>query len=323
MKIAITPAARREAERRKIDIFAIQPTGVGGYVQLQDVLQLSVKQEPGSKRRVTALAREIARQNRILLEEVSLEAGGRITKADVLRCLHHKSAGREIPHSEMRRVIARRMTTSITQVPQYTMFGEYDASVLFENLRIYKDAMLAAGEAKPTITDLLIYLSARALRSNDLLNSSFYEDMVVVHPKINIGLAVALEDGLIVPTIRAADEKTLREITKERAMLVQKAHKGRLTPDDYSGGTFTITNLGQFPVQFSTPIINQPESAILGVGMIAEKPVAYKGRIEIRKMLGISLTCDHRHIDGVVAARFLHDFSRLLEEPLTSMQMCN
>ena len=154
MKIAITPAARREAEHRKIDILTIQPTGVGGYVQLRDVLQSSAKQELGSKRRVTALAREIARQNRIKLEDIPFQNGARITKADVLRYRNRKSVGREIPHSEMRRVIARRMTKSITEVPQYTMFGEYDASVLYENLRIYKESMIASGDVKPTFTDL-------------------------------------------------------------------------------------------------------------------------------------------------------------------------
>lgn len=323
MKVAITPAARREAERRGIKIHRIHPTGMGGYVQLRDVQSCSAEPETASKRRVTALAREIARRNRILIEDVPTRTGIRVTKADVLLYLKRKLAGREVPHSEMRRVIARRMTMSITQVPQYTMFGEYDVTELLESLRKYVAIMQASGEAKPTFTDFLIYLLARALRSNDLLNSTFFEDKVVVHPQINVGIAVALEDGLIVPTIKCADEKTLPEITNERAALVQRARMGRLMPDEYSGGTFTITNLGRFPVQFSTPIINQPESAILGVGIIAEKPVVYRGRIEIRKMLSISLTCDHRHIDGAAAAKFLLDFSRLLEQPLTNEQMRN
>lgn len=323
MKIAITPAAQREAERRKIDIRQIHPTGVGGYVQLRDVQHYSARPDAAGKRRVTSLAREIARCNRILIDDVPAQTDARVTKADVLLYLKRKTVGREIPHSEMRRVIARRMTKSISEAPQYTMFGEYDVTALFDSLRGYAERMRASGEVKPTFTDVLIYFAARALQSNDILNSTYSEDKITIHPHINVGIAVALEDGLIVPNIKHADEKILPEITKERAILVQKARKGRLAPDDYSGGTFTITNLGQYPVQFSTPIINQPESAILGVGMITEKPVVYRGKIEIRKMLSISLTCDHRHIDGATAAGFLLDFSRLLEQPLTSEQMCN
>jgi len=323
MNIAMTPAARREAEIRMMDIRKIRPTGVGGYIQLQDVLQFGAKPDFRNKRHVTALAREIANRNRMMIDDVPSQNSARVTKADVLLYLKRKSVGREIPHSEMRRVIARRMTKSISEAPQYTMFGEYDVTELIESLRNYVEIMRVAGDVKPTVSDLLIYLVARTLRRNDILNSSYSQDKVIIHPHINIGIAVALEDGLIVPNIKDADEKPLREITRERAMLVQKARKGRLLPDDYSGGTFTITNLGQFPVQYSTPIINQPESAILGVGMIAEKPAVYNGQIEIRKMLSISLTCDHRHIDGAVAARFLKDFMQLLEQPLTNEQMCN
>lgn len=323
MKVAITPAARREAERRKIDIRQIQPTGMNGYVQLMDVQRFSAQPDAGRRRRVTALAREIANRNRITLADIPVQDGMRVTKADVLGFMNRRKAGRDIPHSEMRRVIARRMTKSISEAPQYTVFGEYDATALSESLSVYVETMRAAGDVKPTFSDLMVYIASRALRSNDILNSTFYEDRVAVHPQINIGIAVALEDGLVVPNIKGADQKSLPEITREREALVQKARKGRLMPDDYTGGTFTITNLGQFPVQFSTPIINQPESAILGVGMMAAKPVVYNGRIEIRKMLSVSLTCDHRHIDGALAAKFLADFKKRLEQPITREQMCN
>lgn len=323
MKVAITPAARREAERRKIDIRQIQPTGADGYVQLLDVKQFHAQPDPERKRRVTALALEIANQNRVKIADIPVQGGMRVTKTDVLGFMLRRKAGREIPHSEMRRVIARRMTSSITEIPQYTIFGEYDATAISQSARAYAEIMREAGGVKPTLLDLMIYITSRALRDNEILNSTFLDDRVVVHAKINLGIAVALEDGLIVPNIKGADQKTLPEITSARAALVQKARKGRLMPDDYADGTFTITNLGQYPVQFSTPIINQPESAILGIGMMAEKPVIYQGRIEIRKMLGISLTCDHRHIDGALAARFLADIQKLLEQPITREQMFN
>jgi len=144
-----------------------------------------------------------------------------------------------------------------------------------------------------------------------------------LHPQINIGIAVALEEGLIVPNIKRADEKSLLQITRERATFVQKARANRLLPDDYTGGTFTITNLGQFPVQFSTPIINQPESAILGFGTLTEKPVVRDGRVEVGWTMGVSMTCDHRHIDGVTAAWFFTDIQMLLNQTITGEQMFN
>jgi pyruvate dehydrogenase E2 component (dihydrolipoamide acetyltransferase) len=276
-----------------------------------------------AKIRLTPLAKEIAKLHDLSIAAISPADGVRVTKADVLAYLKQKAAAREIPHSEMRRVIARRMVKSVSEVPQYTMFGEYDATALVQSLDAYAAFMREKGDVKPTLTDLLIHVTTRALMKNQILNSTFYEDRVVIHPQVHVGIAVALEDGLIVPNLKSANQKSLTEITRERFELVQKARKGRLMPDDYTGGTFTITNLGQFPVQYSTPIINQPESAILGIGMIAEKPALYNGRIEIRKMIGISLTCDHRHIDGVAAARYLTDFKGILEGYTFNEQMCN
>jgi pyruvate dehydrogenase E2 component (dihydrolipoamide acetyltransferase) len=323
MSIAMTPSARREAERRKIDIRQIQPTGIGGYIQLADVLRFSAKTDQGARFRITPLANEVAKRHNLSTGNIPAADGRRITKEDVLNLLKQSGAERTIPHSEMRRVIARRMARSISEVPQYTMFGEYDATALTESMDAYAAYMRAAGDVKPTLTDLLIYMTAQALRNNEILNSTFYEDRVVIHPQVNIGIAVALDDGLVVPNIKNADHKSLLEISRERSALVQKARKGRLLPDDYAGGTFTITNLGQFPVLYSTPIINQPESAILGVGMLADKPAVYMGRIETRKMLSISLTCDHRHIDGAKAAVFLSDFKKRMEHPEDIEQMCN
>lgn len=322
MIVAITPAARTEAARSQIDLKTIVPTGVGGYIQLSDVRQAGIRRgEPHV--RVTALAREIAKQNNLPLGEISASTGGRVTKADVLAVLNGRKREQTIPHSQIRRVIAQRMADSMREVPQYTIFSECDADVLIENMSAYKKALEQAGEVKPTLTDLLIYLVAHAIRMNPILNSSFFHDRVVVHPQINIGIAVALDDGLIVPNIKCADEKSMLQITKERATFVQKARANRLLPDDYLGGTFTITNLGQFPVQFSTPIINQPESAILGFGKLTEKPVVRNGRIEVGWTIGVSMTCDHRHIDGLTAARFFEDIQMLLNQNITREQMFN
>lgn len=320
MRVAMTPAARTEAAKRQVDLTAIIPTGVGGYIQFGDVIRAS-EQQKKPHTRVTALAREIAKQNHLSLREISASADGRVTKTDVLAMLHGRTNAREIPHSQMRRVIASRMAESMRDVPQYTIFAECDADMLIENMRKYKETLALAGEGKPTLTDLLVYQTARAIRKNSLLNSTFLEDRVIVHPQINIGIAVALEEGLIVPNIKRADEKSLLQITRERTTFVQKARANRLLPDEYAGGTFTITNLGQFPVMFSTPIINQPESAILGFGSLTQKPVVRDGCVAIGWTMGISLTCDHRHIDGVTAARFISDIQMLLNQTISGEQM--
>ncbi len=312
MRYAMTPAARREALLRQIKPEAIRPTGKGGYIQLSDVISGAQRQ---TTLRVTGLARAIAKHNNVALREIAPSVGGRITKADVLAHISGQRRGRSIPHNEMRKVIARRMVSSMTEIPQYSLFAEYDATQLAAFMLAYAREMKETGDLKPTYTDLLVKMAAMALNKNEWLNSTFYDDRVEIHPHINIGIAVALENGLIVPNIKDADKKTLNDITRERRALVDKARSGRLLPDDYTGGTFTITNLGQYPVAFSTPIINQPESAILGVGALTDKVAVIEGGIGILKMLGFSLTCDHRHIDGARGSQFLADIKALLNEP--------
>lgn len=312
MKYAITPAARREAQRKNIEIQKLKPTGLGGYIQLSDVLSFA---KAPKTLRVTALAREIAKQNNISLERINKPDGARVKKTDVLAYMASVKNGKIIPHSEMRKVIAKRMAKSMAEIPQYSMFGEYDATKLSEFMALYAEEMRKADDVKPTYSDLFVKLTARALRSHEILNSTFYEDRVEIHPHINIGIAVALDEGLVVPVIKDADKKTLCEITRERSRLVEKARKGKLLPDEYTGGTFTITNLGQFPVQYSTPIINPPESAIMGIGSLVERVVPVEGGIGVRKMLSVSLTSDHRHIDGATAARFLMEIKKYLGQP--------
>lgn len=317
----MTPAARREAARCNIDLNQLKPTGIGGYIQLSDIVMRG--HSVARPVRVTGLARVIAKENDIPVYGIRVLDGARVTKADVLSYISVRNSKRTIPHNDMRRVIAQRMSKSMVEAPQYTIFGEYDATALVESMLAYAEDMHKMCDVKPTYSDLFIKIVASALRNNEIMNSTYHEDCVEIHPYINIGFAVALEDGLIVPNIKNADVKPLFEITRERDALVKKARKGRLLPDDYTGGTFTITNLGQYPVQFSTPIINQPESAILGIGMLTDKVVPVAGGIGVRKMVSLSLTCDHRHIDGVKAAQFFAEIKRLLEHQIQREKMCN
>ena len=303
-KVMATPAARRAAKERRVDLGKITGTGESGYIQLSDVLQVRDKG-------ATPLAKAYAAYYGVDIGEI--ESAGRVTKADILRL---KDGDRTlIAVSGMRDVIARRMKESLDTAPQYTSHASVCAYALKLYLASYTEKCVARGEAKPTYSDLLIKAAAMALRGNIRLNSTFGKTQITVHKDINIGLAVALEDGLIVPNIKNPDKKTLYEITAERNRLVNKARAGKLLPEEYTGGTFTISNMGGYPVEYFTPIINLPESAILGVGTIVEKVVPVDGNIGIRPMMGISLTSDHRHIDGAVSGAFIKQLKEIIENP--------
>ena len=316
MKYAITPAAKRAAAERGIDLAKLVPTGVTGYIQLSDVLSMhsdALRLSLESKK-ATGLAKAIAAKHNIDLSLISAE--GTIRKADVLQYMQGLSRGKTIPHSAMRKVIARRMAQSMREVPQYTLFSEVEVGELCALMEAYAAKMLEVNDVKPTYSDLFIKAAALALAKHERLNSSFFDDRIEIHSSINVGLAVALGDGLIVPNIKDADRLPLIEVTRERKRLVELARGGKLPPQEYAGGTFTITNLGQYPVRFSTPIINQPESAILGIGAIEKKVVPVENdAIAIRPVVGISLTLDHRHIDGAAGAAFLAELKRLLQNP--------
>lgn len=308
-KVMATPSARRTAQERRIDLNQIIGTGDGGYIQLSDVLNVKSK---------TATPLAMAYAAYYGLDITAIGSGQRITKADVMR--YRDAAGAIIPVSGMRSMIARRMKESLDTAPQYTSHCCVCAFQLQAFLALCAEKNKARGGPKPTYTDLLIKAAAFALRDNMLLNSSFSEKQITVHQHINIGFAVALQDGLIVPNIKNADKKTLLEISVERRKLVDKARAGKLLPDEYSGGTFTISNMGGYPVEYFTPIINLPESAILGVGTIGEKVVPVDGNICIRPMMGLSLTSDHRHIDGATSGAFIKRIKEIIENP-ESMQM--
>ena len=311
-KIMATPAARAAAGDKRIELTKVHGTGVTGYIQLSDVMGYRGVS-------ATPLAQAVAEYYAVDLSKVDADAT--IHKADVLE---YKQGMRDnvIPVTGMRAVIARRMSESLTIAPQYTNFGSIGANELKKFLAVYTEANLASNGIKPTYSDLLIKAAAMALRDNMMMNSSFMETHIKIHEQINVGLAVALEDGLIVPNIKNADRLSLSEITAERKRLVDKARAGRLAPEEYSGGTFTISNMGGFPVDGFTPIINLPEAAILGVGTIADKVVPVDGNIGIMPMMSVSVTSDHRHIDGATSGMFMKRLKEILEHP-TSMEDSN
>jgi len=207
------------------------------------------------------------------------------------------------------------MTESFTSTPHFYLTIEAKATKLVELRERLLSPVEEKAEVRLTFTDILIVLLAKVLRDHSLANASCEEGRIRIWKEINIGLATAVEEGLIVPVIKRADEKGLAQIAKERKELADKAAQGRLSLEQLEGGTFTLTNLGMFGVDEFAAIINPPQSTILAVGRIAERPVVEDGEVEARPTIRLTLSLDHRVLDGAEGARFLSDLKALIEEP--------
>ncbi len=224
-------------------------------------------------------------------------------------------AGASIPMTGVRRVIAERMTQSLREAAQLTLVAEADATrfqMLREDLAAQREAALGF---RISYNDLLIRICAHALREHPRLNARLAGDQIELLDHVNIGLAVEAGQDLVVPNVKQADRKSVAEIATDLRALVQRAQGGSLALDDISGGTFTISNLGLYDVDAFTPVINPPEAAILGVGAIREKAVVVDGELAARPSVTLSLTIDHRIVDGAPGARFLQRIKQLIEQP--------
>jgi len=289
----------------------------------------------GERIRISPLARKIAEEHRIDISKVvGTGPDGRITKEDIDKEIEAKKIsipesppeiyyGKKIkttiPLKGMRKTIAQRMHQSLSVSAQVTTMAEFEVTKLVK----LRESLLRQEEmigTRITYTELFVLIISKVLKDHPLLNSSLIDNEIKIWEDINIGVAVGLgekgDEGLIVPVIKNADQKSLVELSRMTKLLAEKAQAGKLMPDDVTGGTFTLTSLGGRGVGlFQTPIINQPESAILGVGRIADKPVVRGGQIVIAPMMPCSITVDHRTIDGVVVENFLGRFQELLENP--------
>ena len=254
----------------------------------------------------TPAARKLAKERGIDLSTVKgTGPGGRITREDVEAAPRTPVAAGTLLHG-MRKSIADRMLKSLQSTAQLTITTEADVTDLVARReRLQTQFPL-------TFTDLVVEAVAGALAAHPRLRMTVEGDLAEPHGEINVGLAVALEDGLIVPVLRDADNKSLPQIAQEARELAEKARAGSLGVDEVRGGTFTVTNLGMYGVDAFTPIINQPQVAILGVGRILQKPAVYEGQIAVRWMMTLSLTFDHRIVDGAPAAAFLQDVAARL-----------
>jgi pyruvate dehydrogenase E2 component (dihydrolipoamide acetyltransferase) len=270
---------------------------------------IEAKSASGERRAVSPVARKLAAELGVNLDRVSgTGPGGRVTREDVERAAKSPQPGaaaapastpQSVPMRGMRKTIAERMHQSLRDTAQLTITSEADvtpATELRERLKREFDF---------TYTDLLIQAAARALLKHPRMNARLTGNEIVASSEANIGIAVSLDDGLIVPVIRDVASKSLREIAALSREAGEKARGGKLKLEDISGGTFTITNLGTYGIDAFTPILNTGETGILGVGRIVEKPAIYRGEMTRRAMMTLSLTFDHRVIDGAPAAQFL------------------
>jgi pyruvate dehydrogenase E2 component (dihydrolipoamide acetyltransferase) len=220
-----------------------------------------------------------------------------------------------VPLTGLRGIIAERMAASARTAARVTLVSEVDATAFVEVRTRLKDSVSEEWGFAPGYTDLLVTIVARALREHPYMNARLNGDVIERLAHVNVGVAVDAERGLLVPVLHDADTMGLRELGLHFREVVGRAREGRSLPDDLSGGTFTITNLGMFDIDAFTPIMNPPELAILGVGRIVAKPVVYEGEVAVRQMVTLSLGFDHRLVDGAPAARFLQRIKRLVEQP--------
>jgi pyruvate dehydrogenase E2 component (dihydrolipoamide acetyltransferase) len=238
-----------------------------------------------------------------------------VLTADVLASPGVEVSGGEgemLAVSRMWRVMVERVSQAWTTIPHFYLLKEANATRL---LAWHAEAQKRATE-KITVTDLLVKLVAAALRRHPRLNASWKDSAILLYPDINIGLAVAVDEGLVVPVIHRADQLGLSQLAVRRAELVAKAQAGKLSLDDLSGGTFTISNLGMYGVDAFNAIVNPPQAAILAVSRIADRVVPVHGQPAVLPMVTLSLSCDHRVVDGARGAQFLQTLADLLEDPL-------
>jgi pyruvate dehydrogenase E2 component (dihydrolipoamide acetyltransferase) len=289
------------------------------------VAQAAVRGQPHApavEAKASPIARRLAKELGVDLAALTGSGpGGRIIEDDVRLAAQNRQAtvetpdGVTVPLRGVRRLIAERMSASLREAAQLTLMREVDATELVDlRQRLNLDRQ---ADALYTVNDFLIYIVAGALREHAALNTRLEGDVIRQMAAVNIGLAVETERGLLVPVVRAADEKTLDQISRERGRLLDAIQHNRLGPDDLSGSTFSISNLGAFGVDAFTPILNPPECGLLGVGRIVPRPVVYgeQEAVVIRRMLTLSLSFDHRLVDGAPAARFLARVAAMIELP--------
>lgn len=321
-RVFISPRARRLAHDSGIDIDTLAGRGTGpeGRIVEKDVRAYVAEMGSGAVRATPLAARIAADKGIDLREVVGSGPGGRVVREDVLHAATPSPGlpsieGQVIPFTGMRKMVADAVARSAQTAPHVTLTAEIDMT---ETVKV-RGQILSDFERKHGVrvsfTDFIIKAAARAILDHPIINASLQGSEIRIPAQVNVGVAVALESGLIVPVIKDADGKSLAEVSMELKRLVEKAKAGSLGTDDITGGTFTITNLGAFGIDVFNPIITPGQSAILGVCRIVDKPVVVERRIEVRSMMNLCLSFDHRVMDGAPAAQYLQRLKTLLESP--------
>lgn len=321
--LTATPVAARLAAEHNLDITQIKPTS--GQIRKEDVLAFlkeeggRMKDEASSSSHVLASpkARRLAQERGIDLKTIT---GTGPNGAVIVSNLPVPNSPVSLPNNEgetltttrIWRIMVQRLTQAWTTIPHFYLIREVNAS----RLVAWREKVQNNSAEKITFTDLFVRLTAVALRKYPRLNASWQNDNIILNADINIGLAVAVEDGLVVPVMHRADELNLAQLSARRSEIVARAQAGKLSLDDLSGGTFTISNLGMYGVDAFNAIVNPPQAAILAVSRIADRVVALNGQPAVQPMLTFSLSCDHRVVDGARGAQFLQTLADLVEEPL-------
>lgn len=287
-KIIASPLAKRLAKEMAIDLSKIFGTGPGGRIIKADVLKVAKEAKLKKKEKI----------------EIEKEIEEKVVTPEILE---------KIPLAGLRKAIAERMSKSKSEIPHITLFIDVDMS----SSEIFKEKInQEIGEKKISYTDLIIKATALSLKKYQILNSTLENKRIIIFKDINIGLAVSIKDGLIVPVIRNANRLSIEEIANKRVKLVKCARENKLELRDVTGSTFTITNLGMYEIDYFSPIINPPEAGILAVGSIVKRPAIDKeGEITVKPILKLGLALDHRILDGAVGAKFLQYLRNILQEP--------
>jgi pyruvate dehydrogenase E2 component (dihydrolipoamide acetyltransferase) len=300
-RVKASPLARRIAAERGVDLGALAGSGPEGRIVARDLESAGAAVSPG-----VSPPQMAAPSSSPAYPPTRLPASTPFT---------------DVPLTQIRKTIARRLAQSIGPVPTFYLTSEVD----MERVSEAREALGAAGkrgggevrtEAKVSFNDIIIKAVAMALRQHPACNAWWQDDHIRYWTEVHVSMAVAVEEGLITPVIRHADQKTLREIAGESRDLAARARERRLKPEEYTGGTFTVSNLGMLDIEEFTAIINPPETGILAVGRIAAKPVAHEGAVAIRRRMRLTMSCDHRVIDGATGAQFLKTLKDMLENPL-------
>jgi len=292
-RLIVSPLAARMAAESGIDLRSLSGTGPGGRIIKRDI-ETALEQ---SKVGAAASARGV--RLRVVKPGVQQQIGA--------------SPYRDEPASEIRRTIAKRLVTSLGPVPHFFLTTEIEMDRAAE---MRKGINALDPELKISINDIIIKVAASALIQHPQVNASFQEKVVRYYERADIGVAVAIEEGLITPVVRSADQKSLSEIATEVRELAERARNRKLRPEEYTGATFSISNLGMFGIDEFTAVINPPEGAILAVGAMTAKPIVKDEQIVVRQLMRVTMSCDHRVIDGATGAKFLQTFKKILENPL-------